>query len=223
MNWFKQHLNWTYLLSLVFAFFMAIIVGIISGLASFILVDKSDPLYGLHTYLDESYTRLWSVTDVPDLDNLPWSASDSAGWQTATLTAYLENRGRNTLEVSILATKDPRFARPGFSVSSDVVVLKPNERGPIVLRISQNPSVQSGLSPDVGWEMIYYQVQPVPEFGNDVELPVWITIMAILVGSAAWVLHQKGRSYGWLLLSLSGIGIIIILCLENRRLMSGLE
>lgn len=218
MNWFKRHLNWTYLLSIVFAFFMAFIVGVVSGLASLILVDKSDPLYGLHTYLDESYTRLWSATEVPDLDNLPWSASDSGGWQTATLTAYLENRGNNTLEVSVFATDDPRFVRPGFSVSSNSVGLKPNERSPIVIRVRRNLAVQSALSPDIGWEMIYYQVQPVPWDENAVVLVYSITFIAILVGSAAWVLHQKGRSYGWLLLSLSGIGIIIILCLENKRL-----
>ncbi len=215
MNWFKRHLNWTYLLSIIFAFLMAFIIGVIPGLASLFLEDRSDPFYPLYVYLDESYTRLWSATDVPYLDSLPWSAPDSSGWQTATHTAYLENRGHLPIEVTVVTTEDPRFTTPGFSASSNAIVLKPNERSPIVIKMIRNPAVQSTLSPDTAWEMIYYQVQPVPA-----ELAYWITIITLLVGSAVWVLHQKGRSYGWLLLSLTGIGVIIILCLENKRLIS---
>lgn len=223
MNWFRKHLNWTYLLSIACAFLMAYMIGIVAGWTSLLAIDTSDPLYGLHTYLDEGYTRLWSVTDVPDLDNIPWSAPDSNGWQTATLTAYLENRGSSTLKVNVLATEDPRFARAGFSVSSNAVVLKPNERSPLVIKMSRSPTALYALSPDIGWEMIYWQVNPVPMVENAINLAYWITLVAILVGSAGWVLHQKGRSYGWLLLSLTGIGIIIILCLENKRLMSNPE
>lgn len=217
MNWFKRHLNWTYLLSIIFAFFVAFTIEVISGFTS-IIPDTSDPSYGLHIYLDKNYTRLWSATDVPDLNNMPWTAPDSSGWQTATLIVYLENRGSNTLEVNVLATEDPRFARPGFSVSSDIVVLNPNERSPIVIKISQSPAVLAALSSDIGMDIIYWHMKPVPQVGNDT-LAIWVSI-AIMVGVAGWVLHQKGRSYGWLLLSLSGIGIIIILCLENKRLIS---
>ncbi len=217
MNWFKKHLNWTYLLSIVLAFLIALLIVVISV---FVVVKKSSPFYPLYTYLDESYTSLWSETDVPNLDSLPWSAADSSGWQTATFTAYLENRGNLTVEVKVVTTEEPRFATPGFSASSDVVVLKPNERSPTVIKMSRNPAVQSALSPDKAWETIYFQVQPVSLDENVVELVYWITIIPILVGSTAWVLHQKGRSYGWLLLSLTGIGVIIILCLENKRLIS---
>jgi len=222
MNWFKRHLNWTYLFSIVFAFFVAFIIGAISGLASPV-ANTSDPLYGLQIYLDESYSRLWSVTDVPDLNNIPWSVPDSNGWQTGTLIAYLENKGSSTLEVSVSATENPQYARPGFSVSSDAIVLNPKERSPIVMRLSQSPMVLSSLSSDMGTETIYFQVNPIAQDESSTDSTIWVTTIAIMVGSTGWVLHQKGRSYGWLLLSLSGIGIIIILCLENKRLISESE
>ena len=118
------------------------------------------------------------------------------------------------------ATENPQYARPGFSVSSDAIVLSPHERGPIFIKMSQSPMVLAALSPDAGMETIYFQVNPMPQDEGSADLAIWITVIAILIGSAGWVLHQKGRSYGWLLLSLSGIGIIIILCLENKRFIS---
>ena len=219
MNWFKRHLNWTYLFCMVFAFFVAFMIGLVSGLAS-LVPDTTDPLYGLQIYLDESYTRPWSGNNMPDLNNLSWSTSDSNGWQNATLTAYLVNRGNTTLEVKTSATENPQYAMPGFSVSSDAIVLGPHERGPIFIKMSQSPMVLAALSPDAGMETIYFQVNPMPKDEGSADLAIWITVIAILIGSAGWVLHQKGRSYGWLLLSLSGIGIIIILCLENKRFIS---
>ena len=220
MNWFKRHLNWTYLFSIVFAFIVAFMIGVMSSSPA---AETSDPLYGLQIYLDNSYTRTRSATVIPDLNNIPWSASDSNGWQTGTLIAYLENRGNSTLEVTVSATENPQYARPGFGVSSDTIVLNPNERSPIVMELSQSPMVLSSLSQDMGTETIYFQVNPTPPDESGTDLAIWITVIAIMMGSAGWVLHQKGRSYGWILLSLSGIGIIIILCLENKRLTSEVE
>lgn len=216
MNWFKRHLNWTYLFSIAFSILLALLVGLISGFVNAV-ANKADPLYGLHAYLDESYSRLWSATDVPDFDKLSWTTPDFSGWQNANFIAYLENKGNLTVEVTVLASDDPRFAQPGFRASSNPITLKPNERSPIKISLSENPALQATLLPETAWEMIYYQVQPVSLNENIVDVAYWLTVIPLMVGSAAWVLHQKGRSYAWLLLSLSGIGTIIILCLENKR------
>ncbi|MBI4330765.1 MAG: hypothetical protein HY673_05760 [Chloroflexi bacterium] len=214
MNWFKRHINWTYLLSMVFSILLALLVGLISGFVDAV-ANKSDPLYGLHAYLDERYTRLWSATDVPDFDKLSWTSPGSSGWQHARFTAYLENKGNLTIEVRILTSNDPRFVQPGFSASSDAITLRPGERRPITINMSRDAADQATLIPERVWDVIYYEVQPI--LGETSVLAYWLTVMPLLAGSAAWVLHQEGRSYAWLLPSLSGIGMIIILCLANKR------
>ena len=40
----------------------------------------------------------------------------------------------------------------------------------------------------------------------------WLLVILI---TACWVLHQKGRSWAWILLG--GIGLFITFCLENKR------
>jgi hypothetical protein len=43
-------------------------------------------------------------------------------------------------------------------------------------------------------------------------------LVCFLIPISAWILDQKGRSYWWLLMLFMSIGIIVFLCLENRRI-----
>ena len=44
--------------------------------------EQIRPIVRFAYVLDESYTRLWSATDVPDFDKLPWTSSMSYLWHT---------------------------------------------------------------------------------------------------------------------------------------------
>jgi len=114
----------------------------------------------LWIYLDENYTKLWDSTNVPDLDNIPWSTPTLEGpykWQTGTLIVYLRNVGNITIAVNASATERPGLAIPGISISSNTVILKPNERSPITITIHQSPEVLSWTSSSTGIT-IYFNI-----------------------------------------------------------------
>jgi len=120
---------------------------------------ESDLSSNLLIYLDDKYTKLWDSTNIPDLNSIPWSSPDSDGWETGTLIVYLKNIGRKTIEVSASATESPRYAKIGFSVSSNTVILKPNEYSPITITIKQNPMVLSMASSSTS-TTIYFHINP---------------------------------------------------------------
>jgi len=214
MNWFQKHINWTYIFILLLATLALYSTFFITSLGA----PADDELYGLRIYLDSSYSQEWGDFNGPDLNNLSWGPDNKNGdaWETATLVAYLENTGPYILDVDVSSTSDSKFAIAGWSVSSDTVTLGPGERTPIAIRASHN------IWLDVNNPMFYFNV--VPEYTEaNWEWMLYIGYAIVFVIAAGWVLHQKGRSYGWLLLSLSGIGVIILLCLENRRVSSEVD
>ena len=110
-------------------------------------------------YLDENYTKPWDKTNIPDLNNLVWSASPSeAGWETSTLTAFLKNVGNIPIKVNATSSERPGLAFPGFSVSSDSIVIKPNEYSPINITIDVRPDVDPTLYSNKNAVTIYFHV-----------------------------------------------------------------
>ncbi|MFQ6122467.1 MAG: hypothetical protein ACE5LA_05335, partial [Dehalococcoidales bacterium] len=202
MKWFGKHINWTYLLCLV----GALVVAFVIYSAVLPEVDTSDPLYGLRVYLDEDYETEWRGANIPDLNTLVWRPSEQEGWEEAVLMVYLENEGEVALDVEFAETENPRYAIPGFSVSSATVRVDPGERTPAAITIEESPSV---LAVAGSAETIYWLVTPVAPGEGALDIMVMVVVSAIMLGTAAWLLHRKGRSYAWLLLSLSGIGVIV--------------
>jgi hypothetical protein len=121
---------------------------------------------------------------------------------------YLDNTGPYDLKVDTSGYSDLSHVTAGWGVSSDTLNLKSGERSPLALDLSHNQWI------DVYNPTIYYKVEPLETGSSWIPILVWIIALIL---DAGWLLHQKRRSYAWLLLSLSGIGIIILLCLENKR------
>lgn len=206
MSWFKKHINWTYIFCLIFSCVVAIIVYSVA-LPS---IDTSDPLYGLKIYLDSGYQYEWNEINIPDLNNLSWNPTDN-GWERAILQVYLENSGNSILDIEVKAYESLHAVPIGFSVSGKISGLEPKQRTPMFIEVKQNPWLASSST-------IYFHVTPISSYDEGILDSIVMAIIAIIwLTSAGWVLHQKGRSYGWLLLSLSGIGVIVILCLKNKR------
>jgi len=205
VNWFSRHINWTYIFFIILATLLLIAVSAVSSPSG----ANEDNLYGLRIYLDNAYTREWGSSNYPDLEHLTWGPDSENGenWESATLMVYLENTGPYVLKVDTAGYSDLSHVTPGWGVSSDTLTLKAGERSPLALNLSHNQWI------DVDNPMIYYTAEPL-ETGSG-WIPVLIWIIAIIL-AAGWLLYQKKRSYAWLLLSLSGIGIIILLCLENK-------
>lgn len=205
MSWFKRHVNWTY-------FFCIVLATIVMWLVIFNSTPQAgdDGSYGLRIYLDQSYSKEWGGTNLPDFEQLVWGPDATNGemWESATFMTYLINTGKTSLQVNTQSYQDLTAVKPGWGVSSDTVTIKPGERSPIAIKLSHNKYIT------VSSPMVYFNIQPI---SSDISWVVIIGYIVVLALVAGWVLHQKGRSYGWLLLSLSGIGIIIILCLENKR------
>jgi hypothetical protein len=110
-------------------------------------------------YLDENYTEPWESTNMPDLSNLVWSASPTQeGWETSTLTVFLKNTGVIPIKVNADSSSKPGFAVIGFSVSSDTIVLKPNEYSSLAITINVSPVVRSMLYPDQDTVKIYFHI-----------------------------------------------------------------
>lgn len=210
MNWFTRHINWTYIFSLIIAtsLFYAIFAAINSSGAN------EDNLYGLKIYIDNAYTKEWGGSNLPNLEQLTWGSDYENGesWESTTLTAYLENTGPYDLKVDTSAYKDLSSVAPGWGVSSNTINLKSEEHSPLEIKLSHSIWI------DVYNPMIYFKVETLGTGAT----PYWIWILysiwiVALVSAAAWLLYQKKRSYAWILLCLGVIGIIILLCLENKR------
>jgi len=213
-SWFVRHLNWT----LVFVWLIC------NGLVLWGVYPKPTPTEselssGLSIYVDGSYSNLWSSTNTP---HLVWVESTSdPGWQDADLVLYLKNdlgipirvNADHSSEVILVGTTWlPKYAIPGFSVSSDMVVLKPHASSPINIRISESPLFYAGNG------RIYFHIYPVATESTNVMMITLIVIAATAMLSAeVWYLKQKRRSLlnlFWTLLS--WIGFIVILSLENK-------
>lgn len=214
MSWFKQHLNWTYILvGLVFPFTLMFVWGLAIGLSSPVVDESAYPSYGLRIYLDDEYSLEWDNNNILDLDNIYWRLGED-GWYDANTTVYLENTGTGVVAVETTVAENPDVFIPGFSVSSTKHILIPDEREPITISFSRSPWYS-------GTPMVYFQIDPnmttLDDDSGDVDTASFFVVAVILLIVSGWVLHQKGRSYGWLLFSLSFIGPIVMLCLSNKR------
>jgi archaellum component FlaG (FlaF/FlaG flagellin family) len=112
------------------------------------ILDTSDLSSNLLIYLDWQYTQLWDSKHMPDINDLPCRVSPlkGQGWSTCTLTVFLKNIGTIPIKVNATSSENPAFAVPGYSVSSDTVVIKPNEHSPLTIKIDDNPDLHSGQS-----------------------------------------------------------------------------
>jgi len=178
------------------------------------VVDTTDPSYGLRIYLDKTYNTEWNAYNIPDLEALSWQAEpDNDNWYTTELDVYLANTGTGTISVWATATEDPNLAIPGFGVSSSKYILEPNEQRTMTITFEQ-------IYWYSGSPMVYFQIDPNATILDDdnsaVDTWSFIIMAAFLLVVSGWVLHQKNRSYGWLILSLSFIGPIVILALSNK-------
>ena len=110
-------------------------------------------------YLDENYTELWDSTNMPDLNNLAWSASPSQPeWETSTLIVFLKNAGNIPIKVNATGYESLHAVPAGFGVSSDTIVLKPNEYSSLAITIDVNPMVRSMLYSDQDIVSIYFHI-----------------------------------------------------------------
>ena len=206
MSWFTRHINWTYILFLILSLLLLFAFNVASSSSE----ANEDNLYGLRIYLDSTYTREWVGSNLPDFNNLTWGPDDKNGenWESATLMVYLDNTGPYDLKVDTAGYSDLSHVTAGWGVSSDTLNIKSGERNPLALELSHNQWI------DVYSPMIYYNAVPLETGSSWTPTLIWC---AALILAAGWLLYQKKRSYAWFLLSLSGIGIIILLCLENKR------
>lgn len=173
-------------------------------------MQTDDEAYGLRIYLDENYNQEWGGTNILNLENLLWKEKDDR-WEYAPLIVYLENTGPVTIEVEAKGHPSPSSVKPGWGVSSDTITIAPGERAPLLLELTHH------IFFDVANPMIYFFSEPIYLIETNWDWTIFIGYAIILILAATWLLHQKGRSFAWLLLSLSGIGVIILLCLENKR------
>ena len=113
----------------------------------------------LKIYLDANYTIPWDSNNIPDLNNLTWSASDNNGWQSSYLVVYARNVGDEAIKVHVTSYQDLQHVPlTGYGASSDELLLKPNERKPLTIKISQSPSVRSFASTSSPNVVIYFQI-----------------------------------------------------------------
>lgn len=109
--------------------------------------SSTDPSESVLIYLDSNYSMIWDSTNVPDLNKLTWTkSSQGSGWETATLVVYLRNTGTSTVSVNATATSSFGFAVIGWSVSSNTVTLKPNDRSPMYITLNLNSIISTGGS-----------------------------------------------------------------------------
>ncbi len=196
-KWFKQHLNWTWIIVFVLAL----------GLFRYFNTPR------LIIYTDNNYTIVLNESDSSDFSKIQWSPDLSESkspyrWVMGQLTYYLSNVGTAAVDVNITNTEGPGLAQPGISASSDTVTVQPNERKPIVVTIH--------LSPDVTWREKNLNLYFHTSEGNTnlvYQIPSFI-IMGFFIVTSGWVLRQKNRSLWYLLL----LGIWSPLWLSNKKL-----
>jgi hypothetical protein len=226
-SWFVRHLNWT----LVFVWLIS------NGLVLWAVYPKPTPTQselssGLSIYVDEGCSNLWSSTNTPAL---VWVESTSETespyeWQDANIVLYLKNNlgvpisvnaDHSSEQILLGTTWVPKYAIPGFSISSDTVILEPHASTPINIKIHRCPVVLS-FSPTTPSGTIYFHIYPIATESTNAMMITLIIIAAIaILSTEVWYLKQKRRSLlnlFWNLLS--WIGFIIILRLENRAVSS---
>ena len=116
------------------------------------------PVDSIKIYLDPNYTQEWDTTNLPDLDSVLWSPKTEEGspyeWETGNLTVYLKNIGSTGLKVNASATEGPGIAVPCWGVESDTVILRPNERSPMIVTLTR--STNCWYAPES--RSIYFQI-----------------------------------------------------------------
>ena len=222
-SWFIRHLNWT----LVFVWLIS------NGLVLWAVYPEPTPTQselssGLSIYVDEDCSNLWNSSNTPDL---VWVESTSESespykWQDANIVLYLKNNlgipisvnaDHSSEQILLGTTWIPKYAIPGFSISSDTVILEPHASNPINIRIHESPEVLS-FSPTTPSGTIYFHIYPIAtESTNAMTITLIIVAVIAILSTEVWYLKQKRRSLlnlFWNLLS--WIGFIVILSLENK-------
>lgn len=225
-EWAKQHLNWT----LFFSWLIA--GGLVFGgyVSTSNTTPTPDELFSdLLVYQDGQYipVSVWIESDIPPLQWIDSTSETESPyeWKTAHLELYLKNKGDIPIKVEVSSSSEmliygtdmtPKYAIPGYSVSSEAVILSPNESNPIDIIIKMSPEVLSfsSFSTDGGF---YFHVLPLSSDSSN-SIIIALTVIAILIflPTEIWYLKQKHRSLWnlcWNLLS--WIGFIVILSLEN--------
>lgn len=222
-SWFVRHLNWT----LVFVWLIS------NGLVLWAVYPQPTPTQselssGLSIYVDEACSNLWNSSNTPDL---VWVESTSESespykWQDANIVLYLKNNlgipisvnaDHSSEQILLGTTWVPKYAIPGFSISSDTVILEPHASSPINIRIHESPEVLS-FSSVTPSGTIYFHIYPIETESTNVMMITLIVIAVIaILSTEVWYLKQKRRSLFNLFWNLlSWIGFIVILSLENK-------
>lgn len=222
-SWFVRHLNWT----LVFVWLIS------NGLVLWAVYPQPTPTQselssGLSIYADEACSNLWNSSNTPDL---VWVESTSESespykWQDANIVLYLKNNlgipisvnaDHSSEQILLGTTWVPKYAIPGFSISSDTVILEPHASSPINIRIHESPEVLS-FSSVTPSGTIYFHIYPIETESTNVMMITLIVIAVIaILSTEVWYLKQKRRSLFNLFWNLlSWIGFIVILSLENK-------
>jgi len=222
-SWFIRHLNWT----LVFVWLIS------NGLVFWAVYPEPTPTEselssGLSIYVDENCSNLWNSSNTPDL---VWvdSTSESESpykWQDANIVLYLKNNlgipisvnaDHSSEQILLGTTWIPKYAIPGFSISSDTVLLEPHASSPINIKIHESPEVLS-FSSATPSGTIYFHIYPIAtESTNVMTITLIIVAVIAMLSIEVWYLKQKRRSLFnlfWNLLSF--LGLIVILSLENK-------
>jgi hypothetical protein len=222
-SWFVRHLNWT----LVFVWLIS------NGLVLWAVYPKPTPTEselssGLSIYVDEDCSNLWNSSNTPEL---VWvdSTSESESpykWQDANIVLYLKNNlgipisvnaDHSSEEMLLGSTWVPKYAIPGFSISSDTVTLGPHASSPINIKIHESPEVLS-FSSATPSGTIYFHIYPIAtESTNFMTITLIVIAVIAMLSIEVWYLKQKRRSLFnlfWNLLSF--VGLIVILSLENK-------
>jgi hypothetical protein len=222
-SWFIRHLNWT----LVFVWLIS------NGLVFWAVYPEPTPTEselssGLSIYVDENCSNLWNSSNTPDLIWVD-SASESESpykWQDANIVLYLKNNlgipisvnaDHSSEQILLGTTWVPKYAIPGFSISSDTVLLEPHASSPINIKIHESPEVLS-FSSATPSGMIYFHIYPIATESTNVMMITLIIIAVIaMLSIEVWYLKQKRRSLFNLFWNLLGfLGLIVILSLENK-------
>jgi len=229
MSWFKNHLNLTFFFAWLIANFLFCMGFVVTpSVTTDVPASVPDLSSNLQVYLDDNYTKLWDANNIPDLNNLTWSAPDNYGWQSSYLVVYAKNVGHDTIKVHVTSYQDLQHVPlTGYGASSDEILLKPNECKPLTIEISQSPTVRSFASTSSPNVTIYFHTYPTEDLTATSQgggltpagIALFVLAAIILLGTEIWYLLQKRRSLFYLFLNLlNWIGFIILLCLENKAI-----
>lgn len=212
-GWVRSHLNWTLVLFGWLLPSFLLIVWILTLPSSATSAD-------LEIYLDANCTTPWDSTNIPDMNELSWSAPDEYGWESSSFSVYVKNIGERTIEVEAKSYEDlTRVPLTGFGASSAVAMLNPGETKFLVIKVSQSLRVSSIASSEPEVYFHFSEVQ------DDAVHPVfWVlyaTFTIWFLYLLVWNVRHKGRRlWNLLYLLIPSIGFIVFLCVNNRDQLS---